>query len=199
MKPQLVKSADVPVWAPPRDWHAAHKDHGIDLVIVEGWSGRHHTTHTARQLDAARQAGLKVALYTVLNHLPGDHSVETALANAQVTSDLCFVALDIEVAGITQRTIADAAKRIRREGLRPIIYTGRWFWHPPQHLGNPTWGVDLGLPLWASVYDDEPNLSFGKYGDFGGWTKLVGKQVSGDSRELGPPPVDISYFDPVWL
>ena len=113
-----------------------------------------------------------MALYAVLNHLDGAHTIDTALANAgavfehgQVVDpsdirDLLFVALDIEVDGVTRKVVTDAARRVREVGLRPIIYTGKWFWYPKAHLGDPMWGVDLGLPLWVSIYDGHVGLEF---------------------------------------
>ena len=40
----LVKASDVPIWDPPRDWTGPRDEHGIELVIAEGWSGSasHH-------------------------------------------------------------------------------------------------------------------------------------------------------------
>lgn len=77
-------------------------------------------------------------------------------------------------------TIRQAVAECDRRGVPCGIYTGAWWWKP--RTGNSAEFADR--PLWASVYDQQAVMVDV---DFGGWTKLAGKQWSGS-------PVDRSVF-----
>ena len=141
----------------------------------------------------AHDAKLLTAAYLVLNSLPGAESVDRARNICGTAWDnLAFAALDIEMRGVTEQIIADAAASVVKAGLRPIIYTGSWFWSG--RLGNPDWAASL--PLWDSRYDGRKILEFPN--PYGPWSVLVGKQYEGSNSDLGFSS-DLSVFDAEWV
>lgn len=57
----------------------------------------------------------------------------------------------------------------KKTGLKPIIYTGKYYWaHLNNRLGQPpSWSKDY--PLWVSAYPDEPDKHSKPYLQVGGW------------------------------
>ena len=205
----LVKAADVGVFTPTvttRQWEQARDDHGVSLAIVGVWSGRPHDPNPApASLQNARKAGLDVAVYAVTNAHPGAWTVNHALFLASDSEfsqhDLRFFCLDVEVVGapLTRQQFDDACGAIAGAGLRPLIYSGKWFWDGggDRHMDNPTWAAEADVGLWASIYDGRFDLNFED--KFGGWGKLIGKQyTSKGERQLGFL-ADLSAFDADWV
>ena len=196
MKTDLVFAADVSVWSgqiSEARWKAAKDNHGIGLAIVGAWHGGQSNWHCASTLHTAKAAGLNVATYAVLNQLSGAESVAHARdACGPFWKSLKFVALDIEVRGVTEDAIDEATRTVAADGLQPIIYTGAWFWRG--RLGNPDWAADL--PLWDSRYDGKQDLAFPD--PYGPWASVVGKQYEGSNGDLGFSS-DLSVFDRCWL
>ena len=193
---KLIRAADVSRWSgqiTEAQWKSAKENHGIELAIVGAWHGAEANEHCEASLHNAQDAGLQIAAYAVLNGMRGDESIERAKAACGMPWwDLAFAALDVEVRGVTRRIIASAATKVTHGGLRPIIYTGAWFWRG--RLGNPDWAA--GLPLWDSRYDGKLDLEFPD--PYGPWTKIVGKQYEGSNSDLGFN-ADLSVFDAEWL
>ena len=189
----LIQAADVSTWSGHigyQQWAQVRRR--VQLAIVGSWHGRESNQTAANTLTSAQSAGLSVATYAVINSLDGERSIERAKqACGRSWPALKFVALDIEVDGVSEATIQAAADEVRNEGLRPIIYTGRWFWSG--HLGNPTWAADL--PLWDSAYNGQSDLTFDGYG---AWKTVVGHQYQGTNSALGFS-ADLSVFDADWV
>lgn len=197
----LIEAVDVSKYAghiPAHHWSAARIHHGVRLAVVGAWHGTDKNPHAAEALHDARMAGLTTAAYIVLNSRPGRQSV---ILGEQACGDewahLSFVALDIEVDGVTVDVIADAEAELGRERQRPMLYTGYWFWASPKHgLDNAT---DFAhLPLWDSRYDHVRTLEWGPHKPFGGWAQRTAKQYEADSSSLGFS-CDRSVFAPDWL
>ena len=193
----LIRAADVSKYGgavSSEKWAKASADHGVGLAIVGSWHGRDANPHAAQTLCAAADAGLAVATYAVLNSRDGCATVGLAKsACGEQWPNLSFVALDIELDGVTRQVVAGAASEVVAAGLRPIVYTGRWFWASSRHLGNPTWASHL--PLWDSHYDGVEALVL--HPVYGGWSSadVVGKQYRGSNNGLGFS-CDLSVFDP---
>ena len=183
----LVRAADVSKYGgavSAEQWAKAKADHGIGLAVVGSWHGRDANRYAAQTLCAAADAGLAVATYAVLTSRDGSATVGLAKqACAEQWPNLSFVALDCELDGVTEQVISDAEAEVTAEGLRPLIYTGRWFWASDRHLGNPTWASHL--PLWDSHYDGVEALVL--HPSYGGWDTgdVVGKQYRGSNDLLG--------------
>ena len=192
----LLGAADVSKWSgliTKTQWQSARSSHSVELAIVGSWHGAEPNGYCEDSLGAARDAGLLTATYLVLNSFPGAESVDRAQSSCGTAWDnLVFAALDIEVRGVTEQIIADAAASVVKAGLRPIIYTGSWFWSG--RLGNPDWAASL--PLWDSRYDGQKVLEFPN--PYGPWSKLVGKQYEGSNNDLGFSS-DLSVFDAEWV
>ena len=197
---ELTRAADVSMYGglvTTEQWVAAKKDHGIGLAIVGSWHGRVSNPYCEETLTNAVAAGLRIATYAALNSRSGEDTVWfAAAACGEHWPDLAFVALDIEIDGVTEQVVKDAEASVTAGNLRPIIYTGRWFWSGHRHLGNPTWACYL--PLWDSHYDGLEELVLSP--TYGGWTTqdLVGKQYLGSNNALGFS-CDLSVFEAAYL
>jgi hypothetical protein len=75
-------------------------------------------------------------------------------------------------AGPDAAWLREAIDECRKLGVKPGIYTGRWWWH--EHLDNTREFAEL--PLWAAEYDDNPDVDDVTL--FGGWTRASGKQYA---------------------
>ena len=195
----LIKAVDVGVFTRPSvtpdQWRRARDDHGVALAIVGVWSGReHHPNPAPMSLQAAQEAGLATAIYTVTNARAGgwtvNHAIQLAREAKADTDALRFVALDVEVVGapLHQAQFDDAVAAIHDLDLDPLVYTGKWYWDGggDRHMDNPTWASNAGVPLWASIYDGRFNVDFPPAKRFGGWTQLYAKQyTSKGERQLG--------------
>ena len=163
----------------------ALKNAGIELIIPGAWHGDAHgiNPHCKDDLRLAREAGLHTATYTVLDSPQGTTAAGAVQKARQVCGEewdhLSFVAVDVEVSGITIPEIAKAIIEVERTGQRAIIYSARWFWH--DRFDNPDNFKDV--PLWSADYDGDPTLDFPR--PYGGWTELVGKQYSGTTTFAG--------------
>ena len=195
----LVKGLDISKYAglvPAHEWEQAFAK-GERVAVVGSWHGRDGNGFAQSNLINARQAQFATATYVVLNSLPGSVAVkEAAVFCGSEWENLAFVALDVEVAGVTRAIIAEAKDAVRYHHPRALvcIYTGRWFWDG--QLGNPTWGRDLGLPLWDSRYDGMPNLDYPD--PYGGWEHLIGRQYQGTNKAVGFS-TDLSVFSSVFM
>ena len=194
-----IHGLDISKYAGPvglAEWQRAYKE-GQRVAVVGSWHGVDANHFAFQNLDHARLAGFLTATYIVLNALDGAEAVKRAAAACgSEWEQLKFVALDIEVDGVTWGIIADAKAAIGRvlPKAKVCIYTGSWFWRG--HLNNPTWGIDLSLPLWDSRYDGQPDLAFPD--PYGCWTELIGRQYQGTNKALGFS-TDLSVFDSAWI
>lgn len=134
------------------------------FAFVKATEGIDFVDHrfTAERLAAARKAGILVGCYHFARPQPGrsanseaQHYLRAARsAGAFAKGDLPPV-LDIEaVTGLGTKQLQDwvltwCSVVHKATGVKPIIYTGAWFWIP--RLGNPTRGFG-GYPLWLAAY-----------------------------------------------
>ena len=166
---------------------------GYDLAIVGAWHGTTSNLTAPNTIANARKVGMKVAAYTVLNAESGSKSVHEAIrACGDQSKYLSFMALDVELRGLTHQIFNDAANELIRGEIKGCVYTRYSFWH--DDMGNPEWG--MVFPLWDAEYDDKADLALAK--PFGGWTSAVGKQFHGSTNKLGFN-ADLSVFDAEWV
>lgn len=168
---------------------------GIEAVVVGLWHGHDANRYAQASLDNAREVGLLRGGYIVLNERPGREAVQRGMAVAGAHwSSLFGVALDVEVAGVTEDTYREAEEEVRRLGQRPFLYTANWFidaWR--EELGSPP---DLGRPdTWLAYYNDEPNLQVPPRPTYG---NIIGHQYRGSTNAFGTT-VDFNVFDEAWL
>ena len=181
---ELVAGVDVSVYTgsiSPDQWATAAAA-GVEVAIIGAWHGHKPNPNCEQWMADARAAGFTVAVYVAVTGLPGAESVANGAA---VCGDewqhANFVALDVEITGVDQKIIDSAIDAVITDGLRPVLYTGRWFWQEHAHLGDPNWASARGVPLWHAAYDGDRSLTFGRGGPYGGWTdaSLIGHQYEG--------------------
>ena len=180
------------------EWDAA-KRRGCGLAIVGAWHGTHGNPRCQDSLASAKAVGLELGTYAVLNGALGDETIRHAkfVCGSQWEA-IRFVALDLELDGVTFETISSAAAMVASEGKQVCIYSAAWFWTPQAHLGNPTWGADLGLKLWDADYTRKPALVLPE--PYGGWTDcdVIGHQFQDSNTRMGLN-CDLSVFDMGWV
>ena len=183
---EWVPGVDISVYqgrVEPPTWRSL-RALGERVAVVGSWHGLSANPHAGHNLGAARAAGLRIATYVALNgSVAGREAVERGLrACGSTRRDLAFVALDCEIDGITPGTVADAERAVREAGLRPAVYTARWWWR--DRFGDPH---DFAhLPLWNAAYDGDPDIDFARV-PYGGWAAadVIGEQYTGTTSLAG--------------
>ena len=194
---KLTHALDVSKWSgliSEAEWQAA-KSRGFTLAIVGAWHGTEANEYAQETILNAYNAGMQVAAYTVLNAEDGHKSVLSALeACGDQTDNLLFMALDVEVVGLTEKVFDEAHIELLTSDVVACVYTRSSFWKGT--LGNPNWGI--GLPLWDANYDGVDQLILTN--NYGGWnqTSIVGKQYTGSNTRLGFD-ADCSVFNAEWV
>jgi len=202
-----VKGVDLSVYqgvVRARSWQVMARD-GVKVAVVGSWHGLRSNLHAPSNLLEARMADLTTATYIAVNgDRPGrDHVESGRAACAARWKPLNFVAIDVEIRGVTEEILDHALARVKELGGRPAIYTGRWFWN--------WWALSLGhlpgldrpggvsryasYPLWTAFYDGRPTLDVPLYG---GWERAVGHQYAGTTTAYGTQ-VDLNVFDAEWV
>ena len=193
-----LKAIDISMYQrhPGEGWWRRVFADGWELAIVGSWHGLSANPDAERNLLEAKAAGFRIATYVALNAGSGRTAVRNGKqACGRAWDDLVFVAIDCETDGITAPIISEAIDEVKRNGLRPIIYTANWWWHG--HFGNPR--NFRHMPLWSADYDLDPTLAPSPA--YGGWTEaeLVGKQYDGSTEDRHPMlhgvEVDKNTFD----
>ena len=193
-----VRAIDISMYQrhPGEGWWRRVFADGWELAIVGSWHGLSANPDAERNLLEAKAAGFRIATYVALNAGSGRTAVRNGKqACGRAWDDLVFVAIDCETDGITAPIISEAIDEVKRNGLRPIIYTANWWWNG--HFGNPR--NFRHMPLWSADYDLDPTLALSPA--YGGWTdaELVGKQYDGSTEDRHPMlhgvEVDKNTFD----
>lgn len=182
--PTLVRGIDVSSHQ-SRDLGSLIRTHGPKHVVVRMYLPEENPSqdHTRAQVASARAAGCTVGGYVwCYQDLDPQKTVRDAIALARsVHLMLPVLWLDCETyknsSGVTERGpdaawIRAAADECRTLGVRPGIYTARWWWR--EHMDNTREFADL--PLWAAEYDDNPDVEDVTL--FGGWARACGKQYA---------------------
>lgn len=152
--------------------------HGERVAMVGSEHGWLQNEWAEANLLYAEAAGHVPATYAALapRRRGADTIASAKAACGSVWPRLNFVAIDCEVTGISLEQIADAEAAIRAEGLRPALYTARWWW--VGHFGDPH---DFRhLPLLSAWYDGDKDIDF-HTAPYGGWTvaDLICEQWAG--------------------
>lgn len=162
----------------------------FQLVIQCLWTGWETPAVAAENLSRASRY---VAGYIALpaGAATGTPHVEAGMrAAGSHWGRLAFVAIDVELPGITEKAVNEALVAVARNGQRPVIYTSRGTWP----LGSNQ--ARLGIPLWDASWGTTP--STGPFPGYAGWTTRVGHQYAGDVN-LNGMQVDLNEFDDLWV
>ncbi len=179
------------------------KKQGYDVAIVGSWHGVAWgaNPYAEANLQSARSEDHKIATYLVLDSVMSGKEAVTKAKQAcgSMWQHLSFVAIDLELEGITHQQIQDAIDAIRVEGKRPIIYTSKYWWDTFM-----TGDRFSDIPLWQARYDNNPRLS--AVYRFGGWQNSIGKQYKADTvltgrqnKALQDLILDFNPFDSVFV
>ena len=187
MTAPTVKGIDLSVYqgAPlSGSWRAMVMD-GVEVAVVGSWHGTRANQYAMVNLARASLAGLKTATYFAINgSRPGEFHVEAGrITCGDEWEHLNFVAIDVEIRGVTEEILDDALARVTELGGRPC-------------LDRPG-GVSryVRYPLWTAFYDGRPTLDVPLYG---GWERAVGHQYAGTTAAYGTQ-VDLNVFDAEWV
>jgi uncharacterized repeat protein (TIGR02543 family) len=187
---------------------------GYEFVIVQAWgatpSGRGKNPYAQQQLQNARLAGMRTAIYCVVYFdMDGREQVQKAIeAIGDEKNYISFIALDIEKYTGWNNTdyptrvqrIKEAIKAVEDAGYKVVIYTGWGHWKDMMN-NNQEFGI---YPLWDAYWDGIADLNKDKdkndvvrdyFIAYGGWKSRLGKQFAGDQKVNGYT-VDLNVFDP---
>ena len=170
-------------------WDALYAQ-GQRLAVI-GSAHPRPNTFALENLRRAKQAGFILATYAVVYpSVPSAQTVDVAKRMCgEFWPQLSFVGIDCETEGITEAQIFGMETAIRAAELRPLMYTGGWFWKPKMADSQ----AFNHLPLWTANYRSPPESDSVPL--YGGWTKnsLVGHQWAG-SVQLAGVTVDRNNF-----
>ena len=179
--------------------------YGIECCIPGAWHGLSANPFCYGNLYDARDLGMKIATYTVVNSLSPERAyTEARNLVGDLWPVLSFVAVDVEVP-TTEDTVNACAALIERDGLRAPIYTGDWFtgfWatqlgHVPKIMSRPRWRAryfnSLSPDNWPTSLDQQGATIHPQW-------PTVGWQFRGTLADWpGGPTLDWNIFDREWL
>jgi len=179
-----------------RTSHRAMREAGVAGVVVGLWHGLDINPYALSCLANAKAEQLLRGGYVVVNNRSGREAV---LAGKQAAGghwpDLFGVAIDVEIKGVTEAIMADAFDEVLRQGQRPFLYTGNWFWN--------WWALELGhfpdasaFAAWIAYYNGVADLA--SVPPRPGYGPIIGHQYAGSTAAFGTT-VDFNVFDTAWL
>lgn len=190
-----MKTLDMSFSAPDvtREWALHRIAEGYQLLVVDLWTGNRVVPGAEGALRIWREAGgIPASYFVVHDAAPVSKHFENARnAAGNEWPLLRFVAIDVEVDPTTIPTIRAAEALVKADNLRPVVYTGEWFWK--QFLNNSQDCADL--PLWDASYGITPSLEKPRYG---AWDKRTGHQHQGTTN-LDGLLVDLNIFDDAFV
>ncbi len=177
--------------------HRAMKAAGIEAVVVGLWHGIDANPYALNSLANAKQAGLLIGGYIVVVSRDAREVVRAGKAAAGAHwNDMFGVAIDVEIRGITEVNLANAMDEVVRQGNRPFLYTGNWFWGWWMlELGHAPRGAEK-YGAWLAVYNGIKTLE--SAGTRPGYGPVIGHQYAGSTPAFGTT-VDFNVFDREWL
>ena len=189
-----INALDIPPWSDPTFLDIIEaRNQGYDLLIVNLHTGKDTNTHAEDNLRTARVRGMETAAYFALSSQSAQwHFNEAKKAAGKEWKYLRFVAIDVELPWVKTSEVEAAIKLVTDAGMRPVLYTGAWFWQ--YTWGNPTIAKDI--PLWDADYDN--NARFDRFRPYGGWTSRVAKQYNSKASDIGFL-ADANVVDAQWL
>jgi len=175
------------------------RDEGYDIFVQDVWTGIGSPLPSYWNLYDSLEAKNISAAYNVINGArPGDEQIDEGhRVIGDLWNEMNFIAVDVEVNGITVEIVRQALDHVRTLGQRAILYSGGWFWADPNRwadgANDPTDFRDE--KLWTSDYTKTPTLLAPGYG---GWETAVGHQHKGTTFRHGVE-VDLNVFDPAFI
>ncbi len=134
------------------------------------WTAIEQPPARVESLRTAKNAGLQIAGYISLNN-SGSGANHVVAGRAGIPDDLWdaleFVAVDVELSGITEQQILRAVEQVEAFGQKAVIYTSWHAWNDLVVPNNPT-GLNH-VPLWNALWDLNPDFDFPTL-RYGGWT-----------------------------
>ncbi|MGH8523644.1 MAG: S8 family serine peptidase, partial [Gammaproteobacteria bacterium] len=150
--------------------------------------------HRVTNLRNLIAAGFHVAGYVALRpEASGSITVDRGYVGIPLDlwGKLHFVAIDVEIPGITLNHVLQGLSRLHGLGKHlEVVYTNYKSWH--DDMGNPP-GPSLST-LWNASWDNDPDVDFQRL-PFGSWTveRLIGEQYQG-STVIDGVAVDRNVF-----
>ncbi|MDE3096985.1 MAG: hypothetical protein KGK07_13435 [Chloroflexota bacterium] len=163
----------------------------VNLVIQNLWDGVKQPAPRVTNLRAALAAGKQIAGYVVLTGRGGDLSMARSGVPDDIWAALWFVALDVELAGVTSPDIEQALTMLRVYGrLERVIYTRRGYWETSGLVAPPD------TLLWDARYAGDDGI-VPPFVPYGGWTEatLLGTQVRGTTAIAPGVDADLNWID----
>lgn len=151
------------------------------------WTAIEQPPARVESLRTAKNAGLDIAGYISLNN-SGSGANHVMSGKAGVPDDLWdameFVAVDVELRGITEQQILRAVEAVESLGQKVVIYTSWNAWNNLVAPGNPT--SLKHIPLWNALWDRNPDFDFPTL-RYGGWvdSMVFMEQWSGGTDVCG--------------
>ena len=179
------------------------QDAGVELYIQCLWTGTVRPVHRLQSLENARMEGLAVAGYASLTWSGvGEYHMKEAMAGVplDLQQALNFVAVDVELPGITIAQIKQARVYLLNAGMQKVpVYTSYNAWTTLVGPRNSSELAQAGVLLWNAFWDGQPDVDFAGL-PFGGWSeeRVVGEQWSGGTNVEGQF-VDRNTFARAWL
>lgn len=174
-----LEGIDVSHWQGEPDW-AQVKAAGVRFVIVKATQGTDRVdAQYERNRTELRANGIPFSAYHFAepDTTPGDavaeadHFVDTARLDGRNLLPVLDLERhnDLSRRRLTSWTKSWLARVEARLGVKPMIYTDRFFWQ--ERMGNSRWFADNGYRLWIAHWTDgaQPILPAANWGGRG-WT-----------------------------
>lgn len=173
----------------------------VDLWVREGVEAAILNIRDAawvdRNVPVLRAAELDIFgpyVYLVMGYWETTHGLTLKAIDRAREWGCEWVGLDAEdngaSSGVSERvnTLLHLVDLVEDNGLKPYIYTGRWYWVP--QMGNST--LFAGLPLWLSDYTtrNEPKYTT----NFGGWSTVSMHQFTSTPPAPFRSSLDLNYI-----
>lgn len=221
-RPEFISVIDVSGWEKDAHYDRIHLDFIPDGVIAKASQYKWEDKFAKMHMDGAKLIGAKRGLYHF--YQPRDLAAQLMTffsvaqkAGAWDSGKWLFEIppiLDVEYTpnakdpkSIRGDALAYEVKFMLDEmekmtGLKPVIYTGKYYWA----WLNSRWGIppkwSSDYPLWVSAYPNNPDGISKPYLEVGGWGKSWAMwQYSEAGRLPNAFPydgVDLNIANPVW-
>lgn len=221
-KPEYISVIDVSGWEHDAHYDRIHLDFVPDGVIAKASEYKWEDKWAKMHMDGAKLIGAKRGLYHFYRPRDLQAQIDTFFAVAEkceayVNGKWLFEIppiLDVEYSPNAKDKTAPRGNALayevkflldameKKTGLKPVIYTGKYYWaNLFDAFGRPPkWCADY--PLWVSAYPNNPDGMSKPYLQVGGWGDSWAMwQYSEAGRLPNAFPydgVDLNIANPTW-